>query len=85
MDPNTGLAATADMATVMSAKLDRFASLFKNVVIVNDNVPLKEWVKGDLKESVAFFDCTAVLNQYKTWFHIFHNVQPFYGSSVFSL
>ena len=81
MDPNTGLAATADMATVMSAKLDRFASLFKNVVIVNDNVPLK----GQSKESVAFFDCTAVLNQYKTWFHIFHNVQPFYGSSVFSL
>ena len=44
MDPNTGLAATADMATVMSAKLDRFASLFKNVVIVNDNVPMKEWI-----------------------------------------
>lgn len=88
MDPNTGLVATADVETVMNAKLDQFASLFKNVVIIDDNVSLQKWVKeylqGHSKESVAFFDCTAILNQYKTWIHIFRNVQPFYGRRIFS-
>lgn len=83
MDPNTGLAATADMETVMNAKLDQFASMFKNVVVIDDDVPLEKWAKeylqGCSKESVAFFDCTSVLNQYKTWFSIFGDVQPFYG------
>ena len=71
----------------MNAKVDQFASLFKNVVIIDDDIPMEKWageyLKGCSRESVAFFDCAAVLNQYKTWFSIFGNVQPFYGKHGF--
>lgn len=85
MHINTGLADTANMDTVMSATLDKFAEMFKNVVVIDDDIPLEEWAREYVKtcssnESVCFYDCTSILNQYKTWFHIFKNVQPFYGS-----
>ena len=86
----SGLSDTVSVDAVLSATLDRFASIYKDVVIVDDETSLEEIVYDYMKsnpsdQSISFYDCTEILNQYKTWFKIFGNVQPFYGSFSFVL
>ena len=86
MHTNTGLSDTADRETVMNATLDKFAEMFKNAIVIDDDIPIEKWMREYVKtcsstESLCFYDCTSILDQYKTWFQIFKNIQPFYGSS----
>ena len=86
MHMNTGLSDTAERETVMNATLDKFAELFKNAIVIDDDIPIEKWMMEYVKtcsstESLCFYDCTSILDQYKTWCQIFKNVQPFYGRS----
>ena len=87
MHINSGLSDSADYDSVMDCNLDTFYQEYKdtnNIIIIDDSIPYNEFIANTVKglsshESVTFYDCTSILNQYKAWFKFFKNVQPFYG------
>lgn len=92
MHTNSGLSNTADYDAVMKANLDEFYRKYKDsgrLIIVDDEEDLHHSIAEVMKcsegKSVGFYDCTEVLNQYKSWFKIFKTVQPFYGIPCFFL
>ena len=81
-----GLGHIPALDTVLNATLDKFVSLNESTIVIDDTLPLESYIKDYLDKnhpsnSVCFFDCSNILNQYKTWFNVFRDVQPFYGSA----
>lgn len=87
MHINSGLSDTANYNSVRNYNLDAFFQEFKdilNIIMLGDDTSYDELIHDTIKglsshESVSFYDCTSILNQYKGWFNTFKNVQPFYG------
>lgn len=84
MHGNSGLSDVADKNTVLAATLRDFSEKRKDAIVIDDNVRIDDFVREYMQSHpsnnvVCFYDCTAILNQYKTWFVAFGNVQPFYG------
>ena len=48
MHMNTGLSDTAERETVMNATLDKFAELFKNAIVIDDDIPIEKWICEDV-------------------------------------
>ena len=86
MSDRSGLAAVEDLNTVLNTTLDEFVERHPEVLIIDDSTTLEEFVKQYVQnhpsdKSVCIFDLTSVLVQYKTWFNVFGDVQPFYGTT----
>ena len=87
---NCDLGDIPTLDTVLNANLDKFVSLNESTIIIDDTLPLESYIKDYLDKnhpsnSVCFFDCSNILNQYKTWFNVFKDVQPFYGNGYWFL
>lgn len=85
MHTNSGLSDTASSEAVQNATLDAFHQIRKDAVVIDDDMTLEDYAASYMKacpsnEVACFFDCTNVLNQYKTWNKALPEVQPFYGT-----
>ena len=70
----------ADKAVVANRRF-----VFAPAVVIDDDMTLEDYAASYMKacpsnEVACFFDCTNVLNQYKTWNKALPEVQPFYGT-----
>ena len=84
MHGNSGLSDVADKNAVLSANHRLFLERRKDAIVIDDDVKIEDFVREYMQshasnDVLCFYDCTAILNQYKTWFAVFGDVQPFYG------
>lgn len=84
MRDRSGLAPVEDLDTVLNATLDNFVEKHPEVIVIDDSMSIEDFSKQYNKDhpsdkSVCIFDLSSVLVQYKTWFNVFKNIQPFYG------
>ena len=89
MSDRSGLAAVEDLNTVLNTTLDKFVEQHPDIIIIEDSTTMEEFVKQYIRDhpsdkSVCIFDLSSVLVQYKTWFNVFKDVQPFYGTSSYA-
>ena len=86
MNDRSGLAAAEDLITVLNTTLDKFVEQHPDIIISEDSTTMEECVKQYIRDhpsdkSICIFDLSSVLVQYKTWFNVFKDVQPFYGTT----
>ena len=86
MNDRSGLVAVENMNTVLNSTLDKFVEQHPDIIIIEDSTTMEEFVKQYIQDhpsdkSVCIFDLSSVLVQYKTWFNVFKDVQPFYGTT----
>ena len=89
MSDRSGLVAVENMNTVLNTTLDKFVEQHPDTIIIEDSTTMEEFVKQYIQDhpsdkSVCIFDLSSVLVQYKTWFNVFKDVQPFYGTSSYA-
>ena len=89
MNDRSGLVAVENLSTVLNTTLDKFVEQHPDIIIIEDSTTMEEFVKQYIQDhpsdkSVCIFDLSSVLVQYKTWFNVFKDVQPFYGTSSYA-
>lgn len=86
MSDRSGLAAAECLETVLNATCDKFVEQHPETIVIDDSTTIEEFATQYASEhptdkSICIFDLSSVLIQYKTWFNVFKDVQPFYGIS----
>ena len=85
VDKNSNLIDMIEPEKVINSTLE-ISELEKNgdVVVIKSGMHSKDCIKEYMDshpayKSVSFYYCTEFYNQYKAWYSIFKNIQPFYG------